>query len=185
MAVVKIFKTTSVPATYGPNEIYFVSSGVNKVEVYVSNSAGTGLRRVLNESDVQTMINTSLSSLTEISVVADIAARNALNPTTSRYVFVRNATGDATVASGAAAYIWDVTNTAWVKVSEFESMDVSFSWAGLTGKPTSSPAAIDAAVGQAHSHGNLTQLNLIGQDGNGDLTYNGNNPRARVETVDW
>lgn len=60
--------------------------------------------------------------------VADIAARDAI-PEAQRtaIVFVADATGDVTVETGMAQYIWDATNSAWIKVGEQESMDIDFS----------------------------------------------------------
>jgi hypothetical protein len=58
-----------------------------------------------------------------VTVVADIGARNALTPTQGQLVWVINATGDLTVASGAAKYLRN--NNAWVKVAEVESMDLA------------------------------------------------------------
>lgn len=55
--------------------------------------------------------------------VADIAARNALTGvTTGDISFVVDATGDATVATGWAVYMWQ--GAAWAKISEQESIDV-------------------------------------------------------------
>lgn len=58
-------------------------------------------------------------------VVADIAARNALNAnmTLGDRVIVNDATGDATVAAGWAIYVWLAANT-WRKVAEQEGLDV-------------------------------------------------------------
>lgn len=80
-----------------------------------------------------------------------MSSPNALNPTRAIYVYVTNATGDSTVASGGATYLFNPTNSTWIKTSEAESMDVSVNWASITGKPTSSAAQIDAAVAASHS----------------------------------
>ena len=44
-----------------------------------------------------------------------------------------DATGDSTVASGGASYIYDGSN--WIKISEFESMDVLVDWIDIQNKP--------------------------------------------------
>lgn len=57
-------------------------------------------------------------------VVADITARDALaSPLSGDLAYVVSAVGDATVASGGATYIY--SGSAWVKVSEFESLDLA------------------------------------------------------------
>jgi hypothetical protein len=55
--------------------------------------------------------------------VADIAARNALTGiSVGDRVFVVDATGDATVSTGWAIYVW--RGAAWTKVAEAEGLDV-------------------------------------------------------------
>lgn len=63
--------------------------------------------------------------------VANIAARNALTGiTTGDIVYVVDATGDATVTSGWAVYMWQ--GAAWSKISEQESIDVVAGGTDLT-----------------------------------------------------
>lgn len=185
MAVIKVHKTTALPGTLDPHAIYLVApaSKPNYVEMYVTNQDATATRRILTEDDVLALIAANSSG--GVQIVADIAARNALTPTNGQLVYVLNATGDPTVSSGAASYLWQQATSQWIKLTEFESMDVVVQWANISGKPSSSPSAIDAAVANSHTHSNLTQLGKIGEDGNGDLTYNGNPPRAWLETAGW
>lgn len=91
------------------------------------------------------------SSYKECSVVADITARNAISTKFSgMHVWVTDATGDATVSTGSAEYIW--TGSVWQKISETEGLDVSVAWANISDKPTSTVANIDSAVSLKHSH---------------------------------
>lgn len=173
MAKIKISQVTALPGTLSPNTLYMVSVSASKMECYMTGNVATTVKRIINEADVQALISSAMASIGEIEVVADIAARNALNPTRNMQALVLNATGDGTVASGAATYVYRLSNTTWYKISEAESMDFAIAWASITGKPSSSPAAIDSAVSNSHTHSNKTQLDLIGQDGDGDITYNG------------
>ena len=77
-----------------------------------------------------------------MSVVDDIAARDGLSPAEGDSCWVKDATADDTVTSGAALYIY--ADSQWVKMAEAESMDVIVQWA--QGKPTSEVTAIDAAA---------------------------------------
>ena len=167
----KLTAVPSVPTT--PNTVFYVAPAAmqNYVEIYVSNAAGDAIKRVINQADVQVMINASISDVSKYQVVADIAARNALADKNS-LVYVKNATGDSTVKSGGATYVYDSATSAWVKISEAESMDLVFSWANLQDKPTSSVAAIDAAVLNNHTNANKTQLDSISEL-NGLLSYKG------------
>lgn len=187
MARIRISKETAVPigGAIAADTIYVVSVGVDKVEFYMSNSAGTALRRLLNEADIQALIDASAGAASSIDIVDNIAARDALALTTNALVIVEDASGDATVTSGAALYAYKQSTDTFSKLSEFESMDVVLNWSSIQGGPSSSPAAIDSAVTNSHSHANKTQLDLIGQDGDGDPTYNGSKIANEYTNLAW
>lgn len=69
---------------------------------------------------------------TEMRVVADIAARDALKTEgiqNGKYVIVVDASGDPTVNSGSATYVYqgpEYGGNDWVKVSEAEVLDLDF-----------------------------------------------------------
>lgn len=184
--VVKMYRETTLPGTLQPYSIYYIApaGSPNYVEIYITNSSGVA-RRVIKETDIQAMINSTIAAANELTIVADIAARNALNPTKVVYVYVQNATGDATVASGGATYMYNPTTTSWIKISEAESMDVVLQWNNIQGKPSSSAAQIDAAVAATHTHANKTQLDKVGEDAGGNMTYNGSIPYTKWETTTW
>ena len=187
MPAIKIHKTTTLPGTLEGHSIYLVAPAAkpNYVEMYVTNADATAVRRVITEQDVINLISASGSAGSSIQIVSDIAARNTLTPANGQLVYVLDATGDPTVASGAASYIWKASTSEWIKLTEFESMDVVVRWSNIQGAPTSSPSAIDAAVANSHTHANMTELNKIGEDSNGNFTYNGQPPRARLEVAGW
>lgn len=183
--VFRVYKETSVPATWTPNSLYFIqATNVNYVECYITSSSGTP-RRVPNEADITALIAAQISSASELQIVADIAARNALTPTSVKAVYVTNATGDTTVTSGGAYYLYNPSNTTWIKTAEAENMDVVLQWNNIQGKPTSTPAQIDAAVTNTHIHTNKTQLDKVGEDGSGNFTYNSQLPYTGWETTNW
>lgn len=187
MANISVRKVTTLPGTLEPHTLYLVRSAESPfLDVYLTNSDATDVRHIINKAEIASMITSSLQSYSFIEIVADITARNALNPTKNISCFVLNATGDATVSSGSAWYVWNNGTTTWIKVSEFESLDLTLTWASITGKPTSSVANIDDAVAKRHTHANIAVLNLLGVDGNSQLTYNGNNIGLVISgTVEW
>lgn len=186
MAIFQIYRETALPGSLQPYSIYLVApaSKPDYVEMYVTNAAGTATRRIINDVDIQAMINASVSAANQIQVLADIAARDALTPTGAWYVYVKDATGDATVASGGATYLWDTSTSAWVKISEAESLDISLTWSALSGKPTSSVADIDDAVTKRHTHANKTELDKIGENA-GQLTYGGTAVSTQWSSTGW
>lgn len=187
MARIKISKETAVPTGGGieANTIYMVSIDTNIMEIYMSNTAGDSLKRILNETDIQALIDASVSGISGVEVLDDITARDALTPTTNLEVFVLDASDDATVSSGGANYIYRLSDTTWYKQSEAESMDLVINWSSIVGAPTSTPNQIDQAVTNSHIHTNKTQLDLIGQDVDGDITYNGSKVANEYTTTAW
>ena len=184
----QIFRETSLPLTLVPYAIYMIApSGVGDedyVEMYVTDSLGAAKRNV-NRDDISTMIGTAISSANSLTIVADIAERDALAPTRSEFVYVVDATGDATVTDGGATYLYNTGTSAWIKTSESQSLDVITSWDSISGKPSSTPTQIDDAVAMAHTHINKTQLDQIDQDASGLLTYNGVLPLSGWMTTNW
>lgn len=191
MTTFKAFRETALPGTLQPYAIYFVApaSKPNYVEIYVSDATGSSAKRVLTDTDIQALINASISGLGgEMPIVADIAARNALTSslTKNTQVLVLDATGDTTVTTGAATYVYRVSTTSWTKISESESIDLNLEWANIQGRPNSSVSAIDAAVNNSHNHpNNKTQLDKIGENANGLLTYNGVLPTIAWDNLAW
>jgi hypothetical protein len=177
-----VSKVAALPGTLAPSTLYFVSDAVNAdlMKVYLSDSTGASVRHLLTKQEVDIAISTAVSAANAMIRVADIAARDALTPPGNMLVLVTDATGDPTVLTGAATYFWD--GAVWTKMTEFESVDVVQSWANLQGKPTSTVAAIDAAVAASHSHTNKAVLDLL-TDNAGALQYNGS-PIATAYTAE-
>jgi hypothetical protein len=176
MAQLKFFKVTSLPSTLEADSIYFVQNATF-CESYVTTGAAEP-RSLGNSAMINALIADALNSLPSsgapVLFAADIAARDALEPSLEQAVFVlvQNASGDPTVTTGAAMYAWNPATTSWLKVAEYESMDVTLTWDALQGKPTSTPAQIDSAVGMAHSHANKSTLDKFTESG-GLPRYNG------------
>mgnify|MGYP001627071213 CR=1 FL=1 len=187
MAAIKFFKVTTLPAVLEGHAVYYVApvSKPNHVEMYVTNADASAVRRIVNIDDIQSMIDNSIRNSNAFEIVDNIAARDALNLTGNKFVLVLDASADPTVNSGAATYAWRASNNTWVKISEYESMDVVLTWESIQNRPNSSVADIDSAVAQRHIHANFTQLNKISENANGDFQYSGNYPRARLEQADW
>jgi len=95
---------------------------------------------------------------TNCTIVATIAERDALTSVkVADRVLVKDATGDTSVTSGWAEYVYD-ENSQWFKMSEGESMDLILDWSNVQNKPTSTTADIDQAVADSHTHNNNAVL---------------------------
>lgn len=111
-------------------------------------------------------LQTAVSGKVPCYVVNDIAARDGLeSPKQGDLCWVKDATADATVSTGAAQYIYD--GSAWVKIAEAESMDMIVNWADIQGKE-----AVETAMSKAHEHANADILNGISASGD-TMTVNG------------
>lgn len=177
MAELKVFKETALPGTLQANSVYLINPAGQStyVEAYVTGTSASTVRRMIKESDIQAMIDTSIAGLAAVEVVADIAARDALSLSDNAVVLVLDASSDSTVNSGAATYIYRDASSSFQKIAEYESMDLTIDWSDIQNKPTSSVADIDDAVTKKHTHTNKTQLDKVGEDGNGYFTYNSQN----------
>lgn len=186
---INFYRETALPGVLQPSSIYFIANPAtpNYFELYATDAAGTATKRTPTQADIQSLINSSIAASNNLTIVADIAARNALLPlTVSKWVYVIDATGDTTVTSGGATYLYDPSGAGtWIKAAEAESLDITLNWSAIVGKPTSTPAAIDAAVAASHTHANMTQLNKIGEDTGGNLLYNGSLPATGWTSTNW
>lgn len=187
MSEYKVWKETSLPATLEAHSIYLVAPAERPdyVEVYVTGASASTVKRVIDQSDVQALIDASVSSLSSIEIVSDIAARDALSPTSNIQVLVQDASADTTVDSGAATYIYNVDTGNWIKISEHESLDLVIDWSDIQNGPSSSVADIDDAVAKRHEHANKAELDKIGENADGRLTYDGALPVIAWNSTGW
>ena len=169
-----ISRVNALPETLAAETIYLVKTG-SELTLTVTGTTGAVVATTVSKADVNAAISTAIGALdvsNSVEFAANIAARDAMTLTKSAFVYVADATADATVSAGAAMYLYDLINTTWHKVTEYESLDLVLSWENITGKPVSSVAAIDNAVSLSHIHGNMNVLDLLTAE-SGQLFYNG------------
>lgn len=188
MALIQFYKVTTLPGTLQPDSLYFVLNG-DYSEAYLTNAAGEA-KAIGNSSMINALITDALSSLPSsgapVLFAADIAARDALEPSLTQAVFVLvlDASADPTVDAGSAMYAWNPATSAWLKVAEYESMDLVLSWDAISGKPVSTPTQIDSAVAASHSHANKATLDKFSEAG-GLVRFNGTAIPAEWNTNNW
>ena len=170
-------KLLTLPSVLEPSTVYFVVNQTNSafIDGYVSDVDGLTAKKLWSLEDTQQYITNALlnTSLTNITIVNDIFERDNLSLSKSFFVLVKDATSDPTVLSGSASYVWDFPNQTWIKLSEYESLDISFDWNSIINRPNKTKEEIEDAVDKKHAHGNLTILEGIGEDINQKLTYKG------------
>lgn len=169
-----ISRVNALPETLVAETIYLVKTGT-ELTLTVTGNTGEVVATTVSKADVDTAISTAIDSLdtsNTVMFVANIAARNEMTPTKSMFVYVADATADETVSAGAAMYLYDLANTTWHKVTEYESLDLVLSWDNITDKPSRSVAEIDDAVAASHIHENMDVLLQL-SDVDGKLQYNG------------
>lgn len=182
----KVHKVNALPGSLEASALYLVKSAdTGLFDLYVSSNDGTEARHIISKAEIQSLVNTAVAGASNIFVVPDIAARDALAPTVVTQAIVVDATDDTSVALGSATYVYDPVGDAWSKIAEHESMDVVLQWANIQGRPTSTAAEIDDAVSKRHSHANLVSLDKVGEDAGGLLQFNGDYVDPALRVAEW
>lgn len=181
---INFYQETAVPSTWQKGGVYFIKpttppagAPADYCEVYIVDHTGAVTAHTPTWGEIDTHITNKLTTAGSVQIVDTIAGRDAI-ATPSGYVYVVDASADSTVDSGGAEYLWNATTNQWIKVAEKESMDMVLNWASITDAPAL--AQVQDAVNKSHSHANKTQLDKIGQDASGNLTYGGT-----VVTTQW
>lgn len=181
-----IARVNTLPVTPAANTMYFVKGGeAGLMDIYVTGTTGTELRHIISKAEINAMVSGSLGAFSNILVVADIAARDALELDRNAVVMVGNAIDDNTVENGSATYMYDVTADTWTKLSEFGELDMVLRWESIVGRPESSAGQIDFAVSQAHTHANMAVLDKLSEDANGIVMYNNKYIKPVIEGAEW
>ena len=184
----KVTKSPTPPVgpTYPPQTMWLVPSPTSGfLDIYISNAAGTEVKKTPTVDHITNMIASALANYGNTIVVANITERNDLELLAVTQVYVIDATGDPTVETGAAVYLYNPVGDTYTKIQELATIDAIVNWSSIQGKPTSSVANIDDAVNKRHSHANLTSLNKIGEDAEGFPTYGGNNFHILLSEAGW
>ncbi len=112
--ILNIAKVTTLPATLAASTMYLVPNVMSGfLDIYVTDNTGATINRTVSKQDVATA-----GSVDQI--FADYASLTAYAPTSIEIAYVKDASGDSTVTSGGALYIWDTSlaTPAWTKMSE-------------------------------------------------------------------
>ena len=150
-ATVSHAKVISLPGTAVSGRIYFLKDGAETYgDLYVGSTGGT-LVPFINEQRIIDVINTQGGAASEILIADDIAARDALVIPRNSIVVVIDASADPTVTSGAAQYLYRSVQDDFIKLGEFESLDVVIDWSDIQNRPSSSVVQIDDAVTTAQA----------------------------------
>lgn len=175
-----IQRVTALPDPLVANTLYLVAASATELQVVAVDTEGNTTRssftKAQSTADISAALTTALagyytSAQTDSAIAAaiaaldtsnvalyaaDIDARDALvgGLTKNVFVLVEDATGDVTVDAGAALYFYNDATTTFIKVAEYESMDINLSAAIATAFP------------------NKAQLDKIGEIG-GALSYDG------------
>ena len=185
-AQMKVHKVNALPGSLEASALYLVKSAdTGLLDLYVSSNDGTEARHIISKAEIQSLVNTAVAGASNLFVVPDIAARDALAPTVVTQAIVVDATDDTSVALGSATYVYDPVGDAWSKIAEHESMDVVLQWANIQGRPSSTVAEIDDAVSKRHSHANLVSLDKVGEDVSGVLQFNGDYVDPALRVAEW
>jgi hypothetical protein len=174
MTAVAFKRVNIAPSVLQSGAIYFQAKGANSADLFIADASGTR-RDIVTDALINNLITAQIADINQIDHSATYATMTSKTRTKNRLVLCADASGDSTVSSGSAMYFYEhlASSHKYKKVAEFESMDLSLTWAALEGKPTSAVADIDDAVGKKHIHLNTVQLSKIGEDASGNMTFSG------------
>ncbi len=160
----KIRKVLTLPGVLETDTVYVVkstdpTSTLDYQIMHMTNNAGTisysGITFGMIDSHIDNKINAYSSAASSTKIYATYAAMLAATaPLYNEFAHVIDATGDVTVVAGGATYLYNFNTATYVKVSEFESMDVIIDWVNVVNKPA--------------------YLALLSIDVNSRLTFDGN-----------
>ena len=144
--------------TYDHDDIDQFINAASQYEVTVNRGQANGYATLdANGRIPLSQMPSSATSL--VPNVADIAARDALtNVADGVQVRVLDASADQSVGSGWALYVYDATNTQWVKLAEQEGLDFTTEWSNIQNKPLSTTVELDTAVTKTHDQNTDTEL---------------------------
>lgn len=185
---VKFYAVDALPPTLEADSFYYVANGT-VAESYLTDKSGNA-KSVGNSVMINQLVANALANWegasSQVSIVADIAARDALILTLEKNAMILavDATADPTVDVGSALYAFDFETDTTYKVAEYESMDLVIQWNEIQGRPSSTPTQIDDAVGKAHQHSNMTTLDKFSES-SGELLFNGEGIATQWATKDW
>ena len=185
---IKFYAVATLPQTLEADSFYYVANGA-VAESYLTDSAGNA-KSVGNTAMINQLVTAALadweSTSNQVNIVADIAARDALTATIEKNVMILviDATADPTVDVGSALYAYDFAAEQAYKVAEYESMDITIQWDEVQGRPNSSVAQIDDAVGKSHQHTNKAVLDKF-TEASGELKFAGEPIATMWTTKDW
>ena len=103
-----------------------IAMAISTAQGYTNSAIVTATTDINATTD--TKVATAIAALDQSNVAvyaANIAARDALVLTKTSFVMVADATGDATVNSGAAMYFFNKVDSSYTKIAEYESMDLT------------------------------------------------------------
>ena len=185
---VNFYAVSALPGSLEPDSFYYVANE-SVAESYLTDNLGNA-KSVGNTVMINQLITAALASWeggsSSMPIVADIAARDVLfaAATENTLALVIDASADPTVDAGSALYAYDFGTATVYKMAEYESMDLVIQWASIQGRPSSSVAQIDDAVGKAHQHANKAVLDKFTEVG-GELLYGGEGIATSWATKDW
>lgn len=154
-----------------PDAIYAVkAAGQTTFDLFITGSTPEKLFSLTTHEEIRLMINQSVSGMAQTFNVPELRERDYLvddgKLTKDGLVFVDDATLDPDIESGGAAYHYSVADNSFTELFRYgASSEGQLTWQSITGGPLSSPAAIDKAVQDSHTHTNKDTLDRIGYAG--------------------
>ena len=181
-----IERVSAQPATLVDNTLYIErAAGTTEAVLTFVGTSPTSVAKVYSSTQAHADIATAIAEAKSVFIFDTYAALTAaVKPKVSSIGYVKSAGGDPAAKTPSALYVFDIATATWSLLPTGGAAD-SIDWDKIIGRPTSTVAAIDAAVAASHSHGNKAVLDALAVDGQNRLTYSGVPVSPVTVKTDW
>lgn len=167
-------RVNQLPATREPDTMYVVRpAGATEATLVFTGSDPTVEVGIIGRVAIESIVNDAVAGHTSVHFYATYADMAAGALAANGICYVADITGDPLGGNGVGVYLYDFDNARFVKFPGGGGGTTPLEWNGIVGRPNSTPAAIDDAVGKAHSHVNKPTLDLITENAQQKLMYRG------------
>lgn len=175
-----IRRVNQLPATLEANTMYVVKApGALTADLVFTGSDPTVTAKTVSRIDVEQIVGTAVDASTSVYFKQAYGDMLTDRPKANGLVYVADTTGDPTATTSTRVYLYNkALNTFMGFPNSGGGGSTDVTWNQILGKPASTPAQIDQAVAQMHTHTNKVVLDMIGENASQKLTFRG----AQVDT---
>lgn len=184
-----IRRVNMLPGTLEANTMYIVKApGALEADLVFTGSDPTVNASTISRMSIEQIVGTAVDASTSVYFKQAYADMLSDRPKANALVYVADTTGDPTATTASRVYLYNKATNTFMGFPNSGGGSSDVTWNQILGKPTSTPAQIDQAVAQMHTHTNKQVLDLIGENASQKLTFRGaqvDTPSPVTFTANW